>query len=351
MFQTSPPDFSHFGTQFPPSGRHRDGFRALQQQAQDCTCQTYRDFFSNNRSHIEDRCRDRDPHAYRTDNRGCRWENNRPAQTQIQDQTASQATLQAGNNKLTINKADSSIRIQNADGTEQSVDLKFWGDPHVNQNGHELGTIKKDISLTLKDGTQVNLLMGDGHGGKPQPGAASFVDTAAIRSPDGTGALVTNISGPGNLGVTPLDSSHSSEFMAGQALNKFGHYQPSHVGVDGRGNMIDRTNGQLVHDQNGLNRLDQEQGSLAAAQSFWRQGYVPRDRADRYDQPFDQYTPDMHQSCIRDMQRMFRDFTDLGRKMPGMDCFEMPFARFDIPFSWSDQNRIPGARLMAGTAD
>lgn len=335
MFQTNPTGSTGIASgigysQHSSFGGDNHYFSQMQQQAQACPRRSYGEFFQQNRQQIADRCRGRDPHGYRTDQQGCRWENNRPAQTQVLDQTATSSTIQAGNNRLTFNKADSSLRIQNSDGTEQNVDLKFWGDPHVTQNGRELGTIKKDLALTLKDGTQVSLLMGDGNGGKPQPGAASYLDSAAIRSPDGTGALVTGISGPGNLGVTPLDSSHSSEFMAGQAMNRFGHYEPSQVSVDRNGNMIDQSTGQVVHDQNGLNRLDQEQGCQAAAQSFWHQGYVPRDMADDYDRPVSQYTQDMQQSCLREMQRMFQQFQRMTEQMPGLDGLGMLFARYGM---------------------
>ncbi|MCZ2498183.1 DUF1521 domain-containing protein [Xylophilus sp. Kf1] len=306
-------------------------FDHLEHHARNAACHSYRSFFQQNRQQIAERCRGRDPHAYRTDRDGCRWENNRVAQTQISDQTANGATIQAGNNRITINKGDSSLRIQNSDGTENHVDLKFWGDPHVQQDGREIGTLKKDVALTLKDGTQVHLLMGDGNGGKPRPGSETYVDSAAIRSPDGTGALVTGISGRGDLAVSLLDSSLSSEFMAGRAMNKFGHYEPSHVAVDRRGNMIDQTNGQMIYDQAGLNRLDDEHGSRAAAQSFLRQGYVPRDLADDYDRPFNQFSQDMLQSCMREMQRMFQQYQRMCQHMPGIDGFSMPFARYGMP--------------------
>jgi len=331
MFQTNPtgfkPGVSH-STRQPLDDAHHC-FTQMQRQAQICPWKSYSNFFDQNRQQIADRCRGRNPHAYRTDEQGCRWENRSPAQTQVRDQTPTSATIQAGKNKISFNKADSSVRIQNADGTEQNVDLKFWGDPHVNQNGRELGTIKKDVMLTLKDGTQVSLLMGDGKGGKPQPGAADYVDSAAIRSPDGTGALVTGISGPGNLGVTPLDSSLSSEFMAGQAMNRFGQYEPSHVGVDRSGNMIDQASGQVIHDQNGLDRLDQQQRGRAAAQSLWDRGYVPSEFANEYDRPQDQYTQDMQQACMREVQRMLQQFMQMVQQMPGMSgMFSMPFARY-----------------------
>ena len=293
-------------------------FHQLQRQAQACPSRHYSNFFDQNRPQIADRCRGRDPYAYRTDPQGCRWENQSPAQTQIRDQTPTSTTILAGNNKITVNKGDSSVRIQNSDGTEQNVDIKLWGDPHVNQNGREIGTIKNDVSFTLKDGTQVSLLMGDGNGGKPQPGVADYVDSAAIRSPDGTGALVTGISGPGALGVTPLDSSLSSEFMAGQAMNRFGQYEPSRVAVDRNGNMIDQSNGQVIHDQNGLNRLDQQQASQAAAQSLWGSGYVPRQMADQYDRPLQQYTQAMQQACLRELQRMVQQLQQLTQQMPGL---------------------------------
>jgi hypothetical protein len=118
--------------------------------------------------------------------------------------------------------------------------------------------------------------------------------------------------------------------MAGQAMNRFGHYEPSQVSVDRNGNMIDRSTGQVVHDQNGLNRLDQEQGCQAAAQSFWHQGYVPRDMADDYDRPVSQYTQDMQQSCLREMQRMFQQFQRMTEQMPGLDGLSMLFARYGM---------------------
>lgn len=312
-----------------PFGHTNPCFSQMQQQAQNCGWSGYSNFFDQNRQQIADRCRGRNPHHYRTDAQGCRWENQSPAQTQVRDQTPTSATILAGNNKLSFDKANSSVRIQNSDGTEQNVDLKLWGDPHVNQNGRELGTIKKDVAFTLKDGTQVSLLMGDGHGGKPQPGMADYVDSAAIRSPDGTGALVTGISGPGNLGVTPLDSSLSSEFMAEQAMNRFGQYEPSRVAVDRNGNMIDQSNGQVIHDQNGLNRLDQQQANQAAAHSLWSHGYVPRNMADHYDRHVQQYTQDMEQACMREMQRMFQQYQQLTQQMPGLaGMFSMAFARY-----------------------
>lgn len=304
-------------------------FAQIQQQAEACPWRNYSSFFDQNRQQIAARCRGRNAHAYRTDQQGCRWENHSPAQTQVLNRSDTGTTIQAGENRLTINKVDSSVRIQNADGTEDKLDLKFWGDPHVTERGTELGTIKKDVMLRLKDGTQVSLLMGDGNGGKPQPGAPDYVDTVAIRSPDGTGALVTGVSGPGKLGVTPLDSSLSSEFIAGQAMNRFGQYDPSHVAVNRSGNLVDQFSGEVIHDQNGLDRLDQHQGRHAAAQSLMGHGYVPRDLADLYDQSMRQYTQDMQQACMSELQRLLQQYRQMVQQMPALaGMLGMPLARY-----------------------
>ena len=316
-------------------------FQQMQQEASGCRCHQYGSYFQQNQNQIRDRFNGRDPYAYRTDDQGCRYENNRPAQTQVVSQTPTTSEIRAGNNKLTFNKADQSMRIQNADGSEQTVDLKVWGDPHVMKDGRDIGTLKEDVMLTLKDGTSVRMLMGDGNGGKPKPGQQSYVDTVAVRSRDGTGALVTGISGPGDLGVTRLDSSLSSEFMEERALNRFGHYEPSHVAMDRNGNFIDQTTGQVVHDQAGLDQLDRESGTDAAAHSFYRQGYVPRQVADRYDQPYDQYTPAMADESRQQMARIFEYLQQLNSRYSDSGSFSAMFARF------AQQNQMRQSGLYA----
>ena len=315
-------------------------FQQMQQEASGCRCHQYSSYFQQNQNQIRERCKERDSYANRTDERGCRYENNRPAQTQVVDQTPTSSVIQAGHNKLSFNKADQSMRVQNSDGTEDTIDLKVWGDPHVMRNGKDIGTVKEDLMITLKDGTTIKMLMGDGNGGKPKPGQQSYVDTVAVRTRDGTGALVTGISGPGNIGVIPLDSSISSDFMEQRALNRFGHYEPSHVAMDRQGNFIDQTTGQVVHDQAGLDQLDRESGT-AAAQSFYNQGYVPGYMAEQYDRPYDQYTPAMAEDCRNEMARLFQYIQQLSGQYSGSGSFGAMFARF------SQQNQMRQTGLYA----
>jgi len=319
----------------PPHCPPRDAcFNALSQQAQHCGCHRYRNFFHHNQQQIRERCSGRDPHAYRTDRQGCRWENGRIAQTQINQQDSTSATVTVGNNKLTFNKNDRSVRIQNADGTEQTVDWKLFEDPHVSKDGREIGTIKRNLSITLKDGSEVDVLMGNASGGAPRPGEADFVNSVAARSPDGTGVLVTGISGPEPLGVTPLDSSLSSDFMADRAMNKFGHYEASRVFIDRNGNMIDQSNGQIVHDQAGLDRLDQQQGRDRCARSLYNQGYVPKYLADQFDRPFDRYDSGMRRLCEDQMSLMLELYQQMQSRLSDIGNLRLPLVRHFMPHAF-----------------
>ncbi|WPB57949.1 hypothetical protein [Xylophilus sp. GOD-11R] len=303
-------------------------YEHISRSARDCGCHQHRQFFNDNRDQIEQRCRDRSPHAYRTDPSGCRWENGRVAQTQITQQSDTATTLNVGNNKVSIDKNNSLMHIQNADGTAQTVDLKMWGDPHLTSQGQELGTVKNDIMFTLKDGSQIKTLMGDGNGGPPVPGQPSYLNTVVARAPDGTGAIVTNISGPGTLGVTPLDSSYSSEFMENRTLGKFGTYEPSRVAVDRNGNIIDQSNGQIVHDQYALDRLDREQEANESARNLVGRGYVPQRLADQYDCDFDQYDDAMRNECESEMSGMLGMLSRLQSMLGDVGRAELPLARF-----------------------
>ena len=302
-------------------------FEKIRRHAHNCGCERHQQYVQQNCHQIRERCKDRDPHCYRTDPKGCRWENGHRAQTQIGAQTPTSAVVTAGSNKLTFNKADRSVRIQNADGTEQTVDWKLFEDPHVSKNGREIGTIKRDIFMTLKDGTEVKVLMGNGRGGAPRPGEADFVDTVAVRSPDGTGALVTGISGPQPFDVKPLDSSYAGDFMAERALGKFGHYEPSRVFIDRKGNMIDQSNGQIVDDQSDLTRLDQQRGNDHRAHRLYQQGYAPQHLADQYDRPFDRYDDHMRQECESQMSQMLQMLSRLQSGLGGFGDLQLPLAR------------------------
>lgn len=310
----------------------------MQRHAEGCGCSRYWSYYNRNKREIDHRCEGRRPHDYRTDSNGCRWENGRPAQTQILDQTQTTSTIMAGNNKLTIDKADKSVRIQNADGSCQTLDLKLFEDPHVKYNGRDIGTLRNNLTIKLEDGTDVHFLMGDGKGGKPRPGAQTFVDSVATRSPDGTGALITGISGPDALKVTPLDSSHASQFLANETLGKFGHYESSHVFIDRRGNVIDSSNGQLVLDQNGLNRLDQEQQCEEAAHAMYRQGYVPRQYAQQVDRPYANYDQETRQQAIQQLTQMMSGGNRLQQMLDAINekhaqmqmQMQMPVARYPM---------------------
>lgn len=303
-------------------------FQQMQQEASGCRCPHYNSYFQQNQNQIRERCNGRNSYDYRTDEQGCRYENRRPAQTQVVDQTPTTAVIKAGENTVTFNKADQSMLVHNSDGSTQTMDLKVWGDPHITKDGREIGTLKEDVVITLKDGTNLKLLMGNGQGGKPVPGQQSYVDTVAIRARDGTGVLVTGISGPANIGVTPLDSSVSSDFMERRALNRFGDYEPSHVSVDRNGNFIDQTTGQVVHNQAGLDQLDRESGTDAAAHTFYRQGYVPSRLAEQYDRPYDQYTPEMANDCRQEMARIFQYLQQLSSQYSESGTFGALFARY-----------------------
>jgi len=328
MVQLSPVSQTYRGG----SGHHcspRDRcFDHLNQQAEKCPCRPYRKYFQDNASNIRDRCRDRNPQDYRTDRHGCRYECGRPAQTQVTEQSPNKATIMAGQYKMSFDKADQSVTVQGRDGREQKYEWKVFGDPHVSKDGREIGTINNDVRIRMDDGTVIKLLMGDGKGGPPQPGKLAFVDTAAVRTPDGTGALVTGISAGSALGVTPLDSSFSADFIEGRALNKFGNYVPSQVSIGRDGNMVDQSSGQLVHDQYGLNRLDQDQARREAATSLYKQGYVPQQMADEYDQPPEDYDEGMELQAREQMSRMVQRLNHLRNRYPDFASIEMPMARY-----------------------
>lgn len=342
-------------------------YQAMDQRARQCQCPHFGQFWRNNNQNVCDRIRDRDPSRYGHDHNGQRLENGRTAQTQLLQQTDTTAALQVGGNKLSIDQSQKMLRVQNADGTEQEFDLKVFQDPHISYNGKDIGMVKNNLTLTLKDHTQIKLLMGDGKGGMPQPGAPTYLESLAARAPDGTGALITNISGPAKLGVMPLDSSYSGEFMEDQGLNKFGHYRSSQVSVDRGGNFIDQSTGQAIYNQAGLDSLDQHQSCGHAAQSFYDQGYRPPYAAQRFDfsRPYDDNgtnygnygnrdsygeddndndNDDLREQNQADMAQMLRQLMHMQNGYGSMGQFSMPFAysqqsRMPRPGQWAQQNR------------
>ncbi|QHJ00017.1 hypothetical protein GT347_19735 [Xylophilus rhododendri] len=322
------PNYSSFAARPDYAGN----YESVRRRAQGCHSERHRNFFNQNQAEIQRRCSSRDPYGWRMDG-NTRYENHVPAQTQIAEQTDTSAVILAGNNKLTFNKADQSMLVQNADGTQQSYSFKEWGDPHNVVNGQDIGTSHENLGIQLQDGTRIRMLMGNGAGGAAVAGKADYLDTVAIQSPDGTGAVVSGISGPGKLGVTPLDSSYASEFMADQALSKFGNYAPAWVGIR-NGQLIDTSNGQIVHDQYGLNRLDEQTRNNQAANNLYQQGYVPMNLASQYDSPFGQYTPQMAAASQAQMAQLMHRLQRLqARTGEGFAQVQMLLAQHHLPQS------------------
>lgn len=328
MVQLSPvPQSYHsgFGKHCPP---HDRCYENLRRQAEKCGCHEYRNYFKDNCDHIRSRCHGRNPHDYRTDNQGTRYECGRPAQTQITEQSPTKATVMAGQYKLSFDKADKSVTIQGRDGKEKKYEWKIFEDPHVSKDGKEIGTLKNDLHINLDDGTKLDILMGDGNGGPPQAGKQDFVDTVAVHTPDGTGALVTGISSGATLGVTPLDSSCSSGFLESRAMSKFGDFVPSRVSIDREGNMVDQSNGQIVHDQYGLDRLDQDQVRREAAASLYKQGYVPQEMAENCDRSPKDYDHAMQMQAMDRMSHLLGRLNHLRHACPDFSFIGMPMARY-----------------------
>lgn len=334
MVQFSPQSWSPYGGSGNRLPSRDPYYNQLHQQAERCGCQRYKDYFRDNCEQIRDRCRQRSPGACHTDKRGCRWECGRPAQTQINQQCATKGSVQAGQYRLDFDKANRSMTVTGNDGISKTYEYKLFEDPHVSKDGKDIGTIQNDLSIRLDDGTRVNLLMGDANDNAPRPGSPTYVNTVTTRTPDGTGALITGISGPRPLNITPLDSSVASGFMENQALGKFGFYAPSHVAIDRQGNMIDESNNRLVVDQAGLNQLDAQQRSNEAAANLYGQGYVPRPTADYYGVPQHRYDDGMRQQVQEQIAHMLRRLQRLQQNYPQFASIGMPMARFDQQTTW-----------------